>query len=490
MKKRFIKAISANYIFLIISILFFLIITPVAIKVMGEEFYGLWAIINSILLFSSVGTFGMGLVVNKFAAEEGDNALDYSAILTAGATIVLLSATVIGCILLIFRHWISDHLVTDPFLQKQLSSALIFTALSLYPQFLSRVFQGYLFSQLRYDLGQMVETGKNIALWTGAVWIAWMTHNIVWMTLWGFFIYIVAAIVYFNLVERRCVLQWKWDPLSLRRMGSFSGFAFVQSIAISLYQNFDRIVVGFVLGPTIAGVYSVGTSVGLRLSIVTGQITNVLIPYASRKGSLNQSKELYMVFRKISRIINLMLMLLGSLLILWMDIILRYWISEEYSDSYANIFCILILAYLLLSASMTGQQTLDGIGQVRLTSIIYLTTTILMLIILYYASSNWGLAGAAASNLIMIMLLSFPLLVPRFLGERRKAINDLLDLIKLTLFPVAIYIFVVFIPFNMFLRLLITSLLIFLALIFVLMDTEIRKQISDYANDYFSRRKA
>lgn len=474
---RYFRAISANYFFLAVNTLFFLVITPVAIRLMGSELYGLWAILTAILLFSSVGTLGIGLVVNKLGAEEGEFALEHGAIITAGAAILLLMATLIAGILLTLRHWISYHLVSDPAVQLQLSSALVFTALSIYPHFLSRVARGYLWSQLRYDLANMVDTGTNIALWSGAAWIAGISHSLVWMAAWGFSIQMISLCAYLALVARQGVLQWRWDPLALRRVGGFSIFTFIQYLAISLSQNFDRIVVGFVLGSAAAGVYSVGTSVGLRLSTFTGQITDVMVPYASRKVSLQQGEGLYEVFRNVSLLINHMLMLLAALLILWMDIILMFWISLDYSDAYSNIFRILILAYMLLSASRPGIQTLVGLGQVKLTSLVYLGATLVMLFSLFFLSSSWGLTGAAAANLWMILLLSCNVLASQFLGESVTVINGLLGGIRLMILPMAMYGLVAFAPLNVILRLFITCLILLIVSVLVWRDAAIRGQL-------------
>ena len=99
----------------------------------------------------------------------------------------------------------------------------------------------------------------------------------------------------------------------------------------------DRVIVGFV-GPATAGVYAVGTSVGLRMSMVTGQATEVMIPYASLKDAANDRFKLYAVFRKLSKYISLMVACLGGLLVLWMDEILSLWISPAYASNYSNIF--------------------------------------------------------------------------------------------------------------------------------------------------------
>jgi len=58
---KYLQAISANYIFFGINSIFFLIITPIAIRIMGDELYGLWTILIAILLLSNVGSLGMNV---------------------------------------------------------------------------------------------------------------------------------------------------------------------------------------------------------------------------------------------------------------------------------------------------------------------------------------------------------------------------------------------------------------------------------------------
>ena len=64
---RYLRAVSANMLLFGLSTLFFLVITPVAIRLMGDEFYGAWAILNALMLLSNVGTLGMASIVSKYA---------------------------------------------------------------------------------------------------------------------------------------------------------------------------------------------------------------------------------------------------------------------------------------------------------------------------------------------------------------------------------------------------------------------------------------
>jgi O-antigen/teichoic acid export membrane protein len=429
---KYFRAISHNYIFLAISTLAFLILTPIAIRVMGEEMYGLWSMLNAILLFSGIGVLGMGTVVNKFASEGGEQALQINSILSAATIILLPMSGLVALILFLGRGWIASQFGLAPGYQQQFSVAMIFTALSIFPQFLGRIPHGYLLSQLKNKLARAVELGINISMLTGAVIIAYIAQNLIWMALWAFIVQTIGMATLFAIVLSEINFQWKIEVPVFRRLLSFSGFSFLESLAVSLFQQFDRILVGFLLGPAAAGVYSVGTSVALRLSIVAGQATEVMLPYASRKYSDNEHVGLYSTFRKMSKIIALLIGMFAALLILWMDKLLSLWISPEYSIKYTKIFCVFILAYFLISLSRVGHQTLTGMGKARFTSLMYLFTSILMLAGVYLLTKRNGLMGAAMANLIMVLLLSFNL----FVYSKFSKLNLFNDFVKDNCLPI------------------------------------------------------
>jgi O-antigen/teichoic acid export membrane protein len=67
---KYLKAVSFNFTFFILSTMAYLILTPLAIHIMGNEFFGLWSIIFAIAQLTNIGTLGIGSIVNKFASEN------------------------------------------------------------------------------------------------------------------------------------------------------------------------------------------------------------------------------------------------------------------------------------------------------------------------------------------------------------------------------------------------------------------------------------
>jgi O-antigen/teichoic acid export membrane protein len=428
---KYLRAVSVNLVFLAANAIFFLAVTPVAIRVMGEEFYGLWAILSALMLFSSIGNLGVDAVVMKFSAEasaQGDPHTQSNRIMSAGFLIALTMSVITALSLMLVRNLVSDNISVSAELREQFRQALLWIAASLIPQFLARVPQGFLLSQLRNQIARQIELAASVLLWSGVVLIALLDRNLTAIAAWCFFSYLLILGWYLWVIYRLMTFQFQFDVFVLRKMLNFSGYMFLEGLAISLFQHFDKVIVGFTLGPAQAGVYSVGTSLALRLSIVAGQATEVMIPYASLQESMRDYHKLYTVFRRLSHYVSIVLAGLSSLLIIWMDEILALWITPEYAVQYANAFRVLIVAYCLSSLCRPAHQTLTGMGKVKFTAPVYLFSTILMLVTLFLVSRQFGLLGAAASNLTMLSLLTFNLFLYISLGKPFQWRHVLADL--------------------------------------------------------------
>ena len=152
---KYIRAVSTNFIFFTISVIFFLIITPLAIHIMGEEFYGLWVILSALLLFSNVGTLGIGAIVMKFSSEASsvnESQTQFHKIMTAGFFIVLVMSIVTATVILLIRNPIVDNISTDPKLREQFRLAIFWIAAGIFPQFSAQVPRGYCLVVSRFAL--------------------------------------------------------------------------------------------------------------------------------------------------------------------------------------------------------------------------------------------------------------------------------------------------------------------------------------------------
>lgn len=488
---KYLRAISSNLIFFTINSVFFLVITPVLIRVMGEEFYGLWMILMALMLFSNIGTLGINTIVMKFSSEainDKKKNIFYNQVVTTGYILVLAMATLMAIMLLVSKNIIVERLDTTVVYKMQFKRAIDWIILGLFPQFALRVPQGFLLGQLENNTVRGLELFSSILLFGGAALIAWGEKNIVLIAAWNLAVSLFILGLYIVNI-RRYITPLRWEPhwQILKRMFSFSKWMFFQSLAIALFQQFDRILVGIVLGPAIAGVYSVGTSIALRLSMVVGQITRVMVPYASLKETLGDNEKLYLIFRQLSRYISLLIAGFGSFLIIWMPDILSLWISPEYAKKYATVFQILILAYSILSLSRPAHQTLTGMGKVKFTAIVYFLSTTLMLTGVFFLSRMYGLIGAAASNLVLASLLAFNLFVYHELQSSIPWQNVFTDLQWGVFLPILIYGLSLFSS-SLIMKIMVSIALGILIILLIMKDAFVKNRLLQFMQSAFKSR--
>lgn len=391
----------------------------------------MWAVIMALMFFSNVGNLGISAIVIKFSSEtfqEKDIRQRINQVMTGGYAIVFLMSLTTFLILLATRKLIAGSLDASTTLREQFQQALFWIALGVFPQFLARVPHGYLLSQLRNWAVRQAEFFSMALLWLGAIVIAGINKNLVWIGIWCFASHLLVLGIYIGIVQRLHPFRFQLDIPTLRKMSNFSGYMFLESIAVVAFQQLDRVVVGFTLGPVIAGAYSVGTSLALRLTMVTGLATEVMVPYASLRDSLKDHEKLQDVFRRLSRYVGWVLAGMGSFLLIWMHELLALWISPEYAARYTDAFRLLVVAYGLLSLCRPAHQMLTGMGKVKITSSIYMLSSLLMLGGVFFLSKKIGLMGAVQANLVLVLLLVFNLVAYHLLNNRPIWQNMFIDL--------------------------------------------------------------
>lgn len=473
---KYLKAVSTNLFFFILSTVVFLIITPIAIHVMGEEFYGLWSILSAIMVFSTVGTMGINAIITKFASEKNpDN--EESKILFSGVVVIIPMALITILILYLIRDIIISNIATSQVNKLAFRSAMGICILGILPLFMSRVPQGLLLSKLKNNIVRSLDFLSSVGPLVSGIIVCLFQKNLIWIAYCYTAIQFIILILYIFAIRNYLKQESFIDLSIIKKIYSFSIFTFIESLAIALFQNFDRIIVSFVLGPAVAGVYSVGNSIGTRLSQVVGQITDTMIPYASLKNSINDHQALYKTYRKMSKYIGFLVGITTSLCVVWMHEILSIWIAPDYADKYSDLFRIILLAYALLSLSRPGDQALTGLGRVKFAAITYMISSILMLTGVYFFSRSFGILGAGAANIIMCLLLIMDIKVYHILKSKVNWGNVISDLILGILIPILSFVFMRFHP-GIYPRLIFS--LITSGAVFILFMKD------DYAREYLS----
>ncbi|NMB90023.1 MAG: oligosaccharide flippase family protein [Chloroflexi bacterium] len=443
-KRQITFASLANLVYMALNSLLFLFVTPLVLIVLGEDLYGLWTILLAFLNFSGLASLGVGQAMVKYVAQyrfdPGGEGL--SAAVTFGYLFAAACGGLAVVVLGLARSWAAGLFASTQTPTAVIADSIGVVAIGLLPLLLYQVSQGILLGLMENQLAGGMELLQNVLLWGGGLLIGWKSGSLyalaVWILVSTTLLFLVTSLLAWG-KTRRFQLRLHLSTAQLGEMIQFSLLSWTSSLGIVMFQSMDRVIVGALIGPAAAGVYGIANSIALRLSMLAGQFTQVLTPVASSLNAGGYEHEVKDLFRKVSRFVSALLVAVGSILVFWMDWILRIWISPEFSAQYTYLFRVLVIAYTLFSMSRSSHQVLTGLGRVRPPALNFFLCGALMLAGVYVLTRAYGLNGAAYANFVLVGLLAMHVYLLGYFRLKFITVFEDLGVAILLLAPVIVF---------------------------------------------------
>jgi O-antigen/teichoic acid export membrane protein len=284
------------------------LIAPLLVHRLGNEAYGVWALVGQIVDYSFLLDFGVRIGATRYVArhlalgepERINRVVTSGLFLSSFSAAVALACggAVAGALPRFFP--IPSGLVSDARLTVLLCSAGIAVS------FPGSIFFACVAAGSRYDLLGIRKSAPGVVrllmLWLllkvggSVVTVAAVT------TLALFAGYGLDFLFALRLFPQLRVGREFLDRSMLKALLNFSFYAFVISVSWRVLFMTDNIVVGFVLGPVAVTFYTVGMSLPAMLRDSLGNITTVYSPLAYQMDALDRKDALRRLFIAGSRV--------------------------------------------------------------------------------------------------------------------------------------------------------------------------------------------
>jgi len=401
----------------------------------------------AVLGFSNLAQFGTDTAIAKYTAQcsVGDDLKDkFSAVVTFSYTFVLVTGVLISLIMWLLRYRIALTFEVDRNLAELLPSVFGLMALGILPGFLFSVSRGVLLGLVHNDMVNSLDVGTNIVMWIGALVIGLLGGNAFFL---AFLIVIVNFLRFFlgTYLAFRLTsdfnLHFLLDVRIAIEVLEFSFFSWVTSLGGAMFQSLDRLLVGMALGPSAAGVYGIATSIAARLTGLVSKITQVLLPFSSAQEEAGYRQRIVTVLRHSSRLVGCGSLFVSGVLVIWMDEILRLWISSDFAAAYSFSFQLVVVCYGIYGMALPAIQIAQGMGWVAIPAGIYLAGGASMNLLIWVLAPRFGIDGAIVANYILISLLAINFYLAKKLGLAASTVFRDLGI------PLSIFLITVSLPF-------------------------------------------
>ncbi len=383
-----------------------LLATPVLFKHLGAAEFGIWALINGILSAASIASFGLGESATKYVAKSLAEGQPRAAVGVARGVLTIYG--VLGLLvplgLAAAAPWISQSFfdLSGEGL-KQGVTWLYIACGGLVVRFVYGVFEAIARGYHRYDKEAMFSMGSSLGTTVAALICVFSGLGLTAILICSVGILFASTI---GLGVSCAALARDWKIVlptlrvsDMRQVLRFSFFAWLQSLNGFALHTCDRFLIGYLLGPSAVGYYSVCIQLVQTLHSVVARAFGFLFPAVVKAHAEGTKDELLTLFRR-SLVATTAFGIIGSgFLVCFSYQILGMWMGADFADHSSTTLAVLALWNMMLSTSVPQFYFLNAAGEEQINTLLGLASSLTSLCATALMLPLLGIKGAAIGRL-------------------------------------------------------------------------------------------
>ncbi|MCP3924082.1 MAG: oligosaccharide flippase family protein [Desulfobacterales bacterium] len=390
----------------VVPMLVNLIATPLLLKELGDDAFGLQSMVAVVIGYLAVMDLGLSWPIIKYLAEdhakndiESENRILsttlqlYVVIGIVGMFIIIFSADLFARV--IFK--IPDEMIPQAIVVFRLAGiGFLGTVCTSWGQALAMGLQ-------RFDISYGVSATSNLISIGIGLGLVYSGYGVVCYVMVRVIVSLISGPTYWLLIRRflpKFKLQWGIDRETLRRVRGYVGYGAINRGVSSLVTKLDQTLIGIWFGIAAAGVYSVPFLVVNALGYMISYMLGFIFPMASELQSLGQMDRLRDIFMLASQFIAALAGMIFIPLFILGDIFLTLWVPTI-ADQVIEVLKLLTLAgYIGVLTATLPNNLMIGLGKIKQFTIYSSIRAFVLSIFCLIFISQMGIEGAGWAVLL------------------------------------------------------------------------------------------
>lgn len=392
----------------------FLWSVPLTLHYLGEQGYGVFALLTAIVGYFAVIDLNVTSGALKYVSEfhARDEHREVNEVVSLGLGLYLLIGVLGMLAMLALGPWLIEEVFRIPEAHMETSVlAIRFAAVGFLFSQLQVFLQGMPQALQRYDVSGGLESvfGITMPVATVATLAAGYGLDAVMLVravVSGINVLVLAMFV------RRLLPRFSFVRPSgsvTRKVASFSGFAYLSRLTTITYAQGDKLILGALTGTAAVSQYVIPQSFVSRLFSMSYRIGAVVMPAASALAAQGDHAEVRRVGLAVARYTVYLNACLALFLVYLAGTLLHLWLKGGVSAVANDILILLTLGALANSLTNIPSLVNDGLGHAKVSGVFALTHAVLGLSCAAAAIAAFGVIGAAACQVgvSVVMALVF-----------------------------------------------------------------------------------
>lgn len=401
--------ILLSYISLITTILTGILYTPVMLRLLGQNEYGLYQLANSLVTYLSLLNLGLNGSYIKFYMREKVNGDEQSVARINGMFLLLfcvisLISIIIGIVLVTNIRILGNNYSNADY--KLIQYLMIFMIINMAISFPNTLFASYMSACEDFVFQRVIGLITNILIPVINIPILYCGYGSRGMVTFATILTIIKFIINIWYCFSKLQISFLFHGFHseiFRELANFTFFIFLSDLVDQLNQNVDKLLLGKILGAVSVAIYSVAYSIKTYFTQISWAIPEVYIPEVNALTEEKAYKKINNVFVRTGRMSNIVLAPIVIGFIIFGQKFINLWAGVEYAEAYWVTVILLISAYIPALQSI-GVNIQNAMNMHRMRSIVYFGVAIGNVILSIQLIPRFGVVGTAMGTLIAIVL--------------------------------------------------------------------------------------
>lgn len=420
LKRNVILNWAVSFIGAVVSLL----VTPLVVRTLDTELYGVWTFLNGLTLYTNLLYFGLGASVMKGLSEASgrENAVGQTRLLGMALTIYagLGTLCLVAAVLLspVVPRLLARPLPPD--LEHAASLTLVLLGIRLLFMFVNSAMSALVASQGRSDLVSAVMILVAVVRAAATIVVMQLPSPLVWLAA----LMAADAIVQLPLlvlcgkivapeVKLRPVLPTRPELASLY---GFGAQAFVVQVSVLVIAYTDTALIGVILGAAAVTLYTLPLQLIEYSRVLVSGITQSLLPELAALRARGDMAGMRAIFFTAARMSATLALFVNVHLVLLGPAFLRLWVGPEIAEGSLRILACLAIA---ATASAVSLQVLlpyyQALDRMRVLAAIVIVEAVVNLALSVWLSQTLGVWGVALATAVPAVAVTFVLAPSRIL---------------------------------------------------------------------------
>lgn len=391
-----------NYVIIGLNTLVGLLYTPYMLRCLGQNEYGIYSLVASIIAYLTILDFGFGNAIIRYTAKfraEGKKQEQWEMF---GMFVIVYSVigfvAFLGGLALYFNvDALFDRTMTESDLSQARVMMILLTVnlaftfpLSIFGSIIT-AYENFIFQRVLNIARIILSTIVMIALLA----IGFKAISLVVVhTVFNLAILLINLWYCLQRLKIHICFQ-RFNFPFLKEISVYSFWIFLNAIMDRIYWGTGQFILGSLVGTVAVAIFSVAILLQQMYMTFSTAICSVLLPRLTAMVATNSSdKEVSDVFLKTGRMQCLIITLILSGFIVFGKYFIEKWAGVGYEQSYIITLMFFVALFIPLIQN-TGVYILQARNQMKFRSLLYLGISLVSLILQYVLTKEYGVVGCA-----------------------------------------------------------------------------------------------